>query len=165
MARFNANVPYSGLLHTAKNKDALFENKDKMFQAALTAMLAKEGEQDRIPLETLEAQFHALRRLVACKAGFAAFTQVPHVRERIGRKVISALSRGDPAVSHAAVDMLCALIQPMHDDCDLFQEQQNKLSILSSKSFLEQLLAMFSNHVVRDTKKSRVKPLESGSSY
>ncbi|OQR69176.1 dnaJsubfamily C member 13-like [Tropilaelaps mercedesae] len=158
--RFNANVPYSGLLHTAKNKDALFENKDKMFQAALTAVLAKEGEQDKIPLDLLEQQFHALRRLVACKAGFAAFTQVPQyvwvllydgkrgsVRERIGRKVIAALSRGDPAVSHAAVDMLCALIQPMHDDCDLFQEQQNKLSILSSKNFLEQLLNMFTQHV------------------
>ncbi|XP_022662013.1 dnaJ homolog subfamily C member 13-like [Varroa jacobsoni] len=149
--RFNANVPYSGLLHTAKNKDALFENKDKMFQAALTAVLAKEGEQDRIPFDLLEQQFHALRRLVACKAGFAAFTQVPQVRERIGKKVITALSRGDPAVSHAAVDMLCALIQPMHDDCDLFQEQQNKLSVLSSKNFLEQLLNMFTQHVQHGT--------------
>lgn len=70
------------------------------------------------------------------------------MRERIGKKVITALSRGDPAVSHAAVDMLCALIQPMHDDCDLFQEQQNKLSVLSSKNFLEQLLNMFTQHVV-----------------
>jgi len=38
--------------------------------------------------------------------------------------------------------------QPMHDDYDLRQEQLNKGSILSSRSFLENLLEMFNNHVV-----------------
>lgn len=44
----------------------------------------------------------------------------------------------------------CSLlrIQPMHDDYDIRQEQLNKASIMSSKSFLQSLLDMFKNHVV-----------------
>ena len=38
--------------------------------------------------------------------------------------------------------------QPMHDDYDLRQEQLNKTSLLSSKKFLENLLDLFSTHVV-----------------
>ena len=41
------------------------------------------------------------------------------------------------------------LFQPMHDDYDIRQEQLNKASIMSSKSFLEKLLEMFKTHVVR----------------
>ena len=37
----------------------------------------------------------------------------------------------------------------MHDDYDIRQEQLNKASIMSSKSFLEKLLEMFKTHVVR----------------
>ena len=36
----------------------------------------------------------------------------------------------------------------MHEDYDIRQEQLNKASIMSSKSFLEQLLNMFRAHVV-----------------
>lgn len=39
-------------------------------------------------------------------------------------------------------------VQPMHDDYDIRQEQMNKASIMSSKSFLQSLLDMFKNHVV-----------------
>lgn len=35
------------------------------------------GDQELINNEKLEAQFHALRRLVASKAGFEAFTSLP----------------------------------------------------------------------------------------
>ena len=53
------------------------ENKEKLINGTLTALLDKEGDQNSISVEDLEAQFHALRRLVASKAGFQAFTQLP----------------------------------------------------------------------------------------
>lgn len=75
--RFNANVSYSGLLH-AVTADGLFaENKERLINGALSALLDKEGDQNVITNSELEAQFHALRRLVASKAGFCAFTQLP----------------------------------------------------------------------------------------
>ena len=73
------------------------------------------------------------------------------MRERVGMKVVKALKRNDDGVTHAAIDMLCALMQPMHDDYDIRQEQLNKSSIMSSKKFLESLLDMFKSHVVRGT--------------
>ena len=53
------------------------ENKEKLINGALTGLLAQEGDQNIISIENLEAQFHALRRLVASKAGFGAFTALP----------------------------------------------------------------------------------------
>jgi DnaJ family protein C protein 13 len=50
------------------------ENKEKLITAALQALVQKEGDQSAISLADLEAQFQALRRLVASKVGFAAFT-------------------------------------------------------------------------------------------
>lgn len=41
------------------------------------------------------------------------------------------------------------LLQPMHDDYDLRQEQLNKASLLSSKKFLESLLEKFISNVVQ----------------
>ncbi|KAF2354993.1 hypothetical protein FHG87_014250 [Trinorchestia longiramus] len=48
-----------------------------------------------ISSEELQAQFHALRRLVASKAGFAALTALPGFREKVGLKVIRGLQRQD----------------------------------------------------------------------
>ena len=67
----------------------------------------------------------------------------------MGRKVVKALKRKDDGISHACVDFLCALMQPMHDNFDLRQEQTNKRSLLSSRSFLEGLLEPLKTHVVR----------------
>jgi DnaJ family protein C protein 13 len=53
------------------------ENKEKIITAALQALVQKEGDQSAISLADLEAQFQALRRLVASKVGFAAFTTLP----------------------------------------------------------------------------------------
>ena len=39
--------------------------------------------------------------------------------------------------------------KPMHEDHDIRQEQLNKASIMSSKTFLQGLLDMFRAHVVR----------------
>ncbi|WAR09956.1 DJC13-like protein [Mya arenaria] len=138
--RFNSNVSYSGLLH-AVTQDRLFaENKEKLINGALAGLLEQEGDQNVISSENLEAQFHALRRLVASKAGFGAFTRLPKMREKVGLKVVKALKRNDEGVKHASLDMLCALMQPMHDDYDLRQEQLNKTSLLSSQKFLKTLL-------------------------
>jgi len=73
---------------------------------------------------------------------------VLRMREKVGLKVVKALKRNDSGVKHAALDMLCALMQPMHDEYDLRQEQLNKTSLLSSQKFLKTLLEMFNEHVV-----------------
>lgn len=61
---------------------------------------------------------------------------------------MGALRRNDAGVTHAAIDMICALMHPMHDNYDLRQEQLNKSSLLQTKQFLESLLDMWTNHVV-----------------
>ena len=72
----------------------------------------------------------------------------PSFREIVGKKVVRALRRKDDGISHACVDFLCALMQPMHDNYDLRQEQMNKSSLLSSKPFLEMVLEPLKTHVV-----------------
>ena len=109
----------------------------------------KEGDQDNIPALELEQQFHALRRLVASKAGYSCFTSLLGFREKVGWKVAKALKRNDDGISHAAIDMLCALMEPMHQDYDLRQEQLNKSSLLSSDKFLDGLFDMWTAHVIR----------------
>uniref|UniRef100_A0A8C4R869 DnaJ homologue subfamily C GRV2/DNAJC13 N-terminal domain-containing protein n=1 Tax=Eptatretus burgeri TaxID=7764 RepID=A0A8C4R869_EPTBU len=148
--RFNANVSYSGLLHAVTQDSFFAENKEKLINGAISALLAHEGE-EAVNNKELQGQFQALRRLVASKAGFMAFTQLPRFRERLGVKVVKALKRNNDGVAHAAVDMLCALMCPMHEDYDLRQEQLNKASLLSSRRFLESILEMFSLHLGHGT--------------
>ena len=76
------------------------------------------------------------------------FTCLFSLRESVGMKVISALKRNEAAVTHAALDMICALMAPMHDNYDLKREQLNKISLLSSKTFLQTLLDIWAAHVV-----------------
>ncbi|KAH9635852.1 hypothetical protein HF086_002412 [Spodoptera exigua] len=68
-------------------------------------------------------------------------------REWIGTATVAALRRGSAACAHAALDAVCALLQPMHAEPDLRQEQLNKASMLSSSTFLEGLLTMWADHV------------------
>ncbi|XP_016298741.1 dnaJ homolog subfamily C member 13 [Sinocyclocheilus anshuiensis] len=113
--RFNGNISYSGVIH-AVTQDGLFsENKEKLISNAILALLSQDVELPG-PNSELEAQFQALRRLVASKAGFQAFTQLPKFREKLGVKTVKALKRNHNGVTHAAIDMLCALMCPMHDD-------------------------------------------------
>lgn len=149
VSRFNANVSYSGLLHATTQEHLFAENKEKLISTAINALITKEGDQDSIPALELEQQFHALRRLVASKAGFGCFTTLTGFREKVGWKVAKALKRNDDGISHAAIDMLCALMEPMHQDYDLRQEQLNKSSLLSSEKFLDGLLDMWTALVVR----------------
>lgn len=62
---------------------------------------------------------------------------------------MASLRRNDLAVTYAAIDMLNSLMHSMNADYDLKQEQLNKSSLLSSKSFLDSLLDMWTSHVVR----------------
>lgn len=55
------------------------ENKDKLILGALQALTQKEADNSVPQLNNLEleASFHTLRRLLASKVGFAAFTNLP----------------------------------------------------------------------------------------
>jgi hypothetical protein len=65
---------------------------------------------------------------------------------------VKALNRENEAISHASVDMLCALMHPMHDESsDLRQEQLNKSCLLSNHKFLDALLNMWIRHVTLGT--------------
>ena len=59
-----------------------------------------------------------------------------------------SVCEGDDAVSFDAIDMLNALMEPMHDEYDLSQEQLNKRSILSTKKFVQGLFDIFTGHIV-----------------
>ena len=74
---FNANIGYSGLNHAVTQEGLFTENKEKLIHQAVIALLSKEGDQGSVPPVELESQFHSLRRLVASKAGYEAFTSLP----------------------------------------------------------------------------------------
>lgn len=156
--RFNMNIPYSGLNHSVTGEGIFAENKEKLILSALQSLLSREGDpgdpppsQDT-PGPLLEATFHTMRRLVASRVGYAAFTTMPNFRDVVGLKVVRALNRENEATSHASLDMLCALMHPMHDESsDLRQEQLNKSCLLSNHKFLEALLNMWTRHVTLST--------------
>ena len=81
---------------------------------------------------------------------FLAFTKFFFLRfrEKLGSRIVRALKRNNEGVAHAALDTLCALMVPMHEDGELKQEQINKSSLLSTRKFLESLLDMWCHHVV-----------------
>ena len=65
--------------------------------------------------------------------------------------MIKSFKFDDDGVSHAAVDLIATLMQPMHDNYNLRQEQLNKSSLLSTKAFLEKLVDLLKCHVMRGT--------------
>ncbi|KAL5969309.1 hypothetical protein TSMEX_002951 [Taenia solium] len=167
--RFNANVSYSGLVHAVSQEGIFTENKERLIKDALIVLLSRcpgtnrsvptegdfiyrKGLPDReVRLQLEEARFQAIRRLVASKAGFEAFTQLSGVRENLGRAVVAALAQNDDALTHAVVDAVNTLMQPMHESPDLRQEQLNKASIMSSAPFMRQLVNLFTLHALRGT--------------
>ncbi|VDN10386.1 unnamed protein product [Dibothriocephalus latus] len=162
--RFNANVAYSGLVHAVTQDGVFAENKEKLIKDALTVLLTRcpsnavndnfcdAGLTDQeIYLQKMESRFHAIRRLFASKAGFQSFTQLPGIRENLGRAVVSALAMQDDGLTHVVVDAVNALMQPMHASPDLRQEQLNKTSIMSSSVFMAQLVNVFTLHALRGT--------------
>ena len=76
--RFNANVPYNGLTHSAPN-DSFFSdsNKHKCIVDCLSTVLAETyTDSDAAVVLKIEAQLACLHRLFASKSGFQAFTAV-----------------------------------------------------------------------------------------
>jgi DnaJ family protein C protein 13 len=151
LKRFNANVPYSGLINAVSSEGLFAENKEKLIHSAINTLLDHDNTNKVVDLEFIEDQYLALRRLLASKAGFQAFTQLSKCRERIGTKIVRSFKLNDDQVTYSALEMLNTLLQPMHLDYDLRQEQLNKSSILSSKKFLEGLLEIFLKHVKQNT--------------
>lgn len=167
--RFNANVAYSGLVHAVSQDGIFTENKERLIKDALIVLLSRcpstqrsvptdddfiyrKGLPDReVRLQLDEARFQAIRRLVASKAGFEAFTQLSGVRENLGRAVVAALAQNDDSLTHAVIDAVNTLMQPMHESPDLRQEQLNKASIMSSAPFMRQLVNLFTLHALRGT--------------
>mmetsp|Transcript_15543 Transcript_15543/g.46103 ORF Transcript_15543/g.46103 Transcript_15543/m.46103 type:complete len:2307 (-) Transcript_15543:50-6970(-) len=147
--RFNMNIEYSGLLHAVSEEGWFKENKEKLITNALNALLTH-GEDTRNAGQ-LAGEFMAIRRLVASKAGFAAFTWMPNFKEQIGQKVVKAIKRDNDAVTVAALDMLSTLMQPMHEQFDLGQEALNKQSLLASKPFIRNLANLLKHHAEKRT--------------
>ena len=76
MARFNVNIPYSGLIN-AVTQDKLFaENKEKLINNTLVALRDYDAPTNS-PAELVESELYVLRRLVASKSGYKAFTGLP----------------------------------------------------------------------------------------
>ncbi|CAF2407901.1 unnamed protein product [Rotaria sp. Silwood2] len=151
LKRFNANVPYSGLINAVSSEGLFAENREKLIHSALNTLLDTDTTNNVVDLEFIEDQYLAFRRLLASKAGFQAFTQLPKFRERIGTKIVRSLKLNDDQITYSALEVLNTLLQPMHLDYDLRQEQLNKSSILSTKKFLENLLDIFLKHVKQNT--------------
>lgn len=55
------------------------DNKDKLITCALQSLVQKDKDSDQKTISNIEieSQFQALRRLVASKVGYAAFTTLP----------------------------------------------------------------------------------------
>ncbi|CAD5207181.1 unnamed protein product [Bursaphelenchus okinawaensis] len=151
--RFNANVPYNGLTYSQPKESFFSDNtKSRNIVNCLEAVLAESYQPDEPgALMKCEAQMACLHRLFASKVGFQAFTAITGVREKLGNLVVNVLARKSEAIDYATVEMLCALMQPMHPNFELKLEQLNKQSLLSTKVFVEHLLDLVVNHVNRGT--------------
>ncbi|KHJ44587.1 hypothetical protein D918_05253 [Trichuris suis] len=144
LRRFNSNVPYGGLMRSLSQEGLFSASKEKLI--VNSAMTIVEIGTCLSP-EDWESVYHALRRLFASKAGFHAFASIARLREKLGNMIICSLKLNNEAVDHAAVETLCALMQPLHGGFELKQEQQNKSLLLSSKAFLERMLDTLVWHV------------------
>ncbi|WKX89857.1 hypothetical protein Q1695_009030 [Nippostrongylus brasiliensis] len=150
--RFNANIPYTGLTYSVSQEGFFTENKGKVIVSALEAVLTECYDKDDANyVYKCEAQLQCLRRLLASKSGFQAFTEVAGCREKLGTLVVRVLSYKNEAIDYATVEALCALMHPMHNQYELRTEQLNKQSLLSSVKFVEHLLDLIVNHVERGT--------------
>eukprot|EP01063_Lacrimia_lanifica_P026895 TRINITY_DN3697_c0_g1_i1.p1 TRINITY_DN3697_c0_g1~~TRINITY_DN3697_c0_g1_i1.p1 ORF type:complete len:2385 (+),score=1004.85 TRINITY_DN3697_c0_g1_i1:97-7251(+) len=146
---FNNNVEYSGLNFT-ENKDSLFaENKERMIQKAIVALL--DHTEANPTAQQVAGMFYALRRLAASPTGFMSFTKIPGFVKRVGKSVIVALKMRHDAVSHAAIDFLSALLYPMNERYNIFTEQANRRALLANQQFLNNLVVLLQQHALANT--------------
>lgn len=139
VGRFNVNVDYSGL-HLREIVDS---KETELIHAALNNILTLGAASfEASPAAAIE-QFECLRRLLASKVGFEAFTSLEGLRGGLGKRIMSAIRKTSDGVKYAAVDMMGALLKPQHDFYDPAQEQLNKKSLLSSKAFVQTYVVIF----------------------
>lgn len=164
--RFNTICPYSGLAHSSVQDVKLFaESKAKLIIDALKSFL-DQSDENGIPIfnahdssvgqqnkssADVEQYYQAIRRLVASKPGFAFFNQSERFRSYLGASIVETIKLNNDSITYAGFDVLCALMQPMHPDCDIRHEQLNKSSLLATKKFLESLLDVLKLHINRGT--------------
>lgn len=70
------------------------------------------------------------------------------IREKLGELVVRMLNISNECIDYATVDMLCSLMQPLHQNYELKLEQLNKQSLLATPQFVEHLLDLVVRHVV-----------------
>ncbi|KCV70333.1 hypothetical protein H696_02660 [Fonticula alba] len=142
ISRFNANVDYSGLhLH-----DILDSKEVELIHGAINAVFGPGQASYNANAISAAEQFEFLRRLVASRVGFDAFISLDGFRTRIGQRIVQALRHSSDGVKYAAIDLLAALMRPMHDLYDPAQEQLNKRALLKSEQFVGNLCRLLSTH-------------------
>ena len=100
---------------------------------------------------TIVQQFYALRRLCVTRIGFSSAAIVPTLVKGVGAVSVRALKMHHMAVSHAVIDFLNTLMTPHHDHYEQFHEHINKNRILSSDTFLKNLLNLLRTHIESDS--------------
>lgn len=162
--RFNTVCSYSGLTSSMPEDHSLWsESRSRLIEAALMSFVDNSdggsipicdsyntGQQNIKPAD-VEQYYQAIRRLVASRRGFALFNQNERLRAYLGRSIVKTIKLNNDAITHAGFDVLCALMQPMHADCDIRNEQLNKTSLLATKQFLESLMNVLKMHINRGT--------------
>ncbi|TKR92925.1 hypothetical protein L596_007484 [Steinernema carpocapsae] len=143
--RFNCNVPYNGLVHPPE-KPCL----DCLHTILAESYFTSGFERTELILRC-EAQLQALHRIFGSKHGFHAFTAVDGIRADLGRLVVNMLKLEHEAIDYACVEMLNALMQPLHVNYDLRMEQNNKQALLSTDDFVKHLMGLMVNHINRGT--------------
>jgi DnaJ family protein C protein 13 len=86
------------------------ENKEKLIINTLSSLRDLENT-NSFTSDQIEQEFHTLRRLMASKVGYKAFTNLPRLREVVGKKILKALRKEEDSVTYAAIEFLNSLMQ------------------------------------------------------
>lgn len=140
---FSANVPYQGASFSEKHA--------KLVSAFIANMMPPDMEHaDEVDPQVVVAALQAVRRVIASRIGFEAFTQQPGVKSRLVACFHTALASHNEAVQHAAIEVASALLNPVfeaHLDSDIATEQLNKRELLADRELsVERLIQLCNDH-------------------
>uniref|UniRef100_A0A834R1S3 DnaJ -like protein subfamily C member 13 n=1 Tax=Sarcoptes scabiei TaxID=52283 RepID=A0A834R1S3_SARSC len=127
---------------------------DKFIHAAISELLIEETFDDK--LDDFNIKLLSLKNLFATRSGFSYFITADRSYrsseiELLFRKIKKAFDKENDVVIFNAIDMLSILMQPVHNENDLFFEQKNKGFLLSSKNFLPIILNLMEQHTKKGT--------------
>eukprot|EP00727_Mastigamoeba_balamuthi_P010951 m51a1_g6479 hypothetical protein (2880) ;mRNA; r:107787-117893 len=164
---FNANVPYSGPLHVEANRQPrvcvqamlnILANANS--GSGSSAAASPPGRKSPILVQVL----HAMRRLVAVRAVFEAFSDSADLRERVMGVVAQGLASADDVCVLASLEVMASLMVPLFElpppDPRLppdaptnarTTEDSNKRLLLGSATLVRAFMSMFAQHVTRGT--------------